>query len=247
MFSDALKTNARVLDLTHMVPVGSCQFGQGARRARDGGFFLDFRSHTFTPFGLNYPAELGASATHDISPLEFPATLGIPTNWRWCILPQTDPFGLKYHWSSTGPDLFEDATLKSPMGWLGFESLSLVSIWSVSLGAEWVFIASPQKLPNSPTHAAPLVAWLKVFFSNDILGPQGRFHEWTNYLKSKLPMGIWKGMNWTFPCSDPLKVTQALSLKGIAVDPVENGIRFSFGLSIFPEDIDLVLMHLPKG
>ena len=58
VFSQALRTHAKSLDLTTTMPVGAWSFGQGIRKAHEERFFWELSSSQFSPLGLHHPLSL---------------------------------------------------------------------------------------------------------------------------------------------------------------------------------------------
>lgn len=245
MLSQALDEHARCLDLSKLMPVGEWDHGQGLRRAKDQAFFFDLRAANFLPFGPNHPLEIAAKlgGSLDTSPHAFPPSLekvmpGCST-WTWSVF-HKDHKWLSRSWRTDGPWLFEDATLKCGAGWRGGSRLLGLQGWSVSLPNDLMFCASPSKLPVTTSYSAS--AWLRLFFSEDILGPEGRLRSWQLWLAELCPWGTWEGMNLSFNARPGSR--ESLAKEGYAVDETDGLITAHFALSMWPEDVYTIISAL---
>ncbi len=249
MLSSEVDRHARCLELEKLAPVGSWEFGQGLRRASDDAFFLDLRQEGFCPFGVNHPCVLASliESNDDLSPRTFPAELSqaFPglAHWTWCVLGVEHPW-LDKPWSSMGPWLHENATLKDDLGWAGLSRAQSLLGWSVSLGGGLWFVAAPGMMPASadtPTVRAAR-AWISLLFTPEVLGPSGRVSSLRSLLRSRFPWGAWQGLNHRFVPrgNDVMSTVRALASQGLAVSVEGAEVIACYGLSLWPADLSLI-------
>lgn len=240
-FSAELIANSACLDLEKLGPVGEWDYGQGLRRAKENHYFYELRAKDYSPFGVNHPTWLKAKW---FEPSALPSLQAFPNylsvkypilkNWRWSIRKAA---------SSTPSDWFEeDSTLKSNLGWLGFEKLSQIKGWVVNLKGGHQWIASGEKLTlDGPTSAAySHHELLRIFLSEDVLGENGRLKNWQSTL-SKYDWGQWSGLNFSFATQ---ATQEELDKIGIAVDVANGKVQAHFGLSMLTEDVEIIMRAL---
>jgi hypothetical protein len=248
VFSQALRTHAKSLDLATTMPVGTWTFGQGIRKARNESFFWELSSSEFSPLGLHHPTALVNTdelAAPPVAPQIFPSDLlnAFPqlANWTWTLL-SADHAWLKREWTvssawkkSDGPWLMEeDATLKDSLGWQGFSVLPHLAGWAVKLNSSTCWVASPATLPQDGLSASTQRAQLRLFLSTDALGPEGRLQEWRRLLISTFPEAQVTGLNVRLTDQSTVELAQ----RGLSCDDLGGkNIGLCFPLSFLKEDL----------
>ena len=118
LFSQALRTHAKALDLTTTMPVGAWSFGQGIRKAHKDNFFWELSSSQFSPLGLNHPTALMSTddlTSAPVAPQVFAKDLvnAFPqlADWTWTLL-HAEHTWLKRDWTVSS------AWQKSEGAWL---------------------------------------------------------------------------------------------------------------------------------
>lgn len=255
VFSQALRTHAKSLELKTTMPVGEWNYGQGIRKALGQEFFWELSSKNFSPLGLHHPTALvtidrpasNTEAPQSFSP-DFLKAFPQLADWKWTLLSLSHPW-MKRDWArtsawkkSSGPWLFEeDATLKGALGWQGLEEVSQLKGWAVQLNADLCWVASPSELPNDGRDASTERAQLRLFLSVDALGPQGRLQELRLKLLASFPGSTIQGLNVQLNSF----TSQTLARKGLSCDDLgENKIGLCFPLSFLEEDLAGVVQLL---
>ncbi len=236
LFSQALRQHAHSLDLTDLMPVGEWSFGQGVRRAHGNRFFWDLSSTAFNPFGLHHPVVLRATADENSpSAHEFGrdivALISGLASWRWTLISADHPI-LQVEDESF---FLENSLLKSPLGWSGLEKINQLKSWAVQISESTYFYASTSELPLEVVRDPTAIAWLKLFFTSDILGPDGRLAQVREQLHSKFPSAKIIGTQLLLSHSSP----SSLQERGLNVDILSSGqVRLCFPLSYLNSDLE---------
>ncbi len=236
LFSQALRHHAHSLDLLDLMPVGAWTFGQGVRRAHANRFFWDLSSTNFNPFGLHHPVVLRATGDQtSVSAEEFEkgiiALIPGLEDWRWTLVSADHPI-LKIKDSSF---LLENSLLKSPLGWSGLEKINQLKSWAVQISESTYFYASTSELPLEVVRDPTAIAWLKLFFTSDILGPDGRLAQVREQLHIKFPSAKIIGTQLLLSHSSP----SSLQERGLNVDILSSGqVRLCFPLSYLISDLE---------
>ncbi len=255
VFSQALRTHAKSLDLATTMPVGRWTFGQGIRRAHEERFFWELSSSEFSPLGLHHPTALvstGELPHTPAAPQTFPKDLlnAFPQldNWTWTLL-SADHAWLKREWTvssawkkSNGAWLMEeDATLKDSLGWQGFSVLPHLTCWAVKLSASTYWVASPATLPQDGLAASIERAQLRLFLSSDVLGPEGRLQELRRLIIATFPTAQVTGLNVRISDQSAIELAQ----RGVSCDDLGGkSIGLCFPLSFLKEDLAGVVKRL---
>ncbi|MFN9109374.1 MAG: hypothetical protein ACK5XN_04800 [Bacteroidota bacterium] len=236
LFSQALRQHAHSLDLTDLMPVGKWTFGQGVRRAHGNRFFWDLSSTAFNPFGLHHPVVLRLTEDESsISAREFGRDIvslipGLAT-WRWTLISAENPI-LRTQDTSF---FLENSLLKSPLGWSGLEKVNQLKNWAVKISESTYFYASNCELPAEIVRDATAIAWLKLFFTSDILGPEGRLAQVREQLHSKFSSAKIIGTQILLSHSSP----GSLQERGLNLDILTSDqIRLCFPLSYLNSDLE---------
>jgi hypothetical protein len=231
LFSELLLKHAAVNDLRELMPVGHATLAQGIRRGNGKKFFFELRAAHFLPLGPNHPAAVTAGLKSDlIESQSFPNNLchafkGLE-NWQWSIAN-----------NHTGKSTC--APLRFQSGWDFFDKLQTPEPWSMALDEQAMLIISRSPLP--PFSCSSHVGWLRVFFTDDVLGVNGRLNETRNWLRANMPAGDWEGHVFRFkPNGDAPTVVSRLAERGLAVDEVSGDIVLTFPVSFFYEDVQAV-------
>ena len=248
VFSQALRTHAKSLDLTTTMPVGPWSYGQGIRKAHNESFFWELSSSQFSPLGLHHPTALVTTdelSFASVAPQPFPKDLlnVLPqlVDWTWTLL-RADHTWLKREWSVssawqkyTGPWLMEeDATLKDSLGWQGFSELPHLAGWAVKFSKDMYWVASPANLPQDGLAASLERAQLRLFLSSDALGPDGRLQEWRRQLMSTFSTEQVTGLNVRMANISAIELAQ----QGLSCDDLgRKNIGLCFPLSFLKEDL----------
>ena len=248
VFSQALRTHAKSLDLTTTMPVGPWSFGQGIRKAHEESFFWELSSSQFSPLGLHHPTALVNTdelTAAPVAPQPFAKDLvsAFPqlTNWTWTLL-NAEHAWLKREWStssawkkSEGAWLKEeDTTLKDSLGWQGFSVLPHLAGWAVKLHDSTYWVAAPSPLPQDGLAASTERAQLRLFLSSDALGPEGRLQEWRRQLMTTFPTAQVTGLNVRITNQSAVELAQ----RGLSCDDLGGkSIGLCFPLSFLKEDL----------
>lgn len=255
VFSQALRTHAKSLELKTTMPVGEWNYGQGIRKALEQRFFWELSSKNFSPLGLHHPTAL-VMIDRPVSNTEAPQSFSpdllkvFPqlADWKWTLVKRDHPW-MKRDWTltsawtkSSGPWLFEtDATLKSALGWQGLEEVSQLKGWAVQLNSDVCWVASPSELPLDGLDVSNERALLRLFLSADALGPQGRMQELRLRLLQRFPSATIQGLNVQLNSFS----SKEMALKGLSCDEVdEKKIGLCFPLSFLVEDLAGVVQLL---
>lgn len=259
VYSQALRTHAKSLELDATMPVGEWTYGQGIRKAHGNHFFWELSSKNFSPLGLHHPTALVAidvPVVNQEAPQSFAVDLlkAFPqlADWKWTIV-KGDHAWMKREWThssawkkKSGPWLFEtDATLKGALGWQGLEEITQLKGWAVQLNSELCWIASNSDLPLDGMAAPTERAQLRVFLSADALGPHGRMQELRHQVSSSFNAATIQGLNVELNAPS----SEFFSAKGLSCDDIGGKkIGLCFPLSFLKEDLAGVAKLLPgKG
>jgi hypothetical protein len=227
-FSNSLLLHAAVNDLRELMPVGPAPIAQGIRRGNGAAFFYELRAAHFLPLGPNHPAAVAASLNQDLVESQvFPADLchrfGGLENWKWSLTTNPNNRGTC-------------APLRFPFGWDFFDKLGKQENWRMVLDSDLILEISRSDLPPFPSTAHH--GWLRVFFTEDVLGAKGRLIETRSWLRTKLSIGHWEGHVYRFTPNQPSSaVVKLLAERGLAVDEDSGEIVMSFPISFLYEDV----------
>lgn len=244
LFSQALRQHAHCLDLTELMSVGYWSFGQGVRRAHENRFFWDLSSTGFNPFGLNHPVVLRTlpNDTYEHEQnfgKDIIALIPALADWRWTLIGSDHPL-LKIQDSTF---LQETSVLSSPLGWNGLEKINQLRSWSVQVSPNTYFFASRDNLPSEHVKDPASNAWIKLFLTLDILGPEGRLADVREQLHSHFPNSRIIGTQVVLSHSSPA----SLLAKGLKVDILSSDqIRLCFPISFLNSDLEGVKSLLAR-
>ncbi len=255
VFSQALRTHAKSLELVTTMPVGEWNYGQGIRKALGQQFFWELSSSNFSPLGLHHPTAL-VTIDRPVSNSEAPQSFSpdllkvFPqlADWKWTLVNRDHPW-MKRQWThtsawkkSSGDWLFEtDATFKGALGWQGLEEVSQLKGWAVQLNSGLCWVASLSELPLDGLDAVNERAQLRLLLSADALGPQGRMQELRLKLLTSFPGSTIQGLNVQLTSFS----YQSMALNGLSCDEIdEKKIGLCFPLSFLEEDLAGVVQLL---
>jgi hypothetical protein len=241
-FSQQLRYHASSLDLKHIGPVGDWDFGQSIRRATGDSFFYDLSLSHFWPLGLNHPLAL-KSDFRDSTPQIFKSDLvgQLPhlEKFKWVVLSDKAYLDFKNAHPLTEKI---NAAIDSLWGWKLLEAKQ-TQAFSVKLADNsfWVCSIDPLQSSDLVKHHA----WLNLFLSTTIIGPQGRLAAVQDMLKKTFNQTELSGLNLnlTMDC-------ERLSAKGIkaqAQSPQESTLHFP--VSVLKSDLEQVeqLVHQARN